>query len=402
MGSSTEVEPQPPRLALFHRLSRIPGVAGLLRVSLFWKIFLANLALVAVAAWAGIAIALGMGRYDPGTATAVGIVAGSLVILLSLAVNAVLVRVALSPLENLEATAHRVRSGDGDARAPGSPVSDDALQRLVDVFNEMLDAVSVNRTRQKELARRVLESEERERQRIAHELYSGTAQTLAGVLVRLRIVERHLKSGANGSIDEIREEVVNALEGIRGVARRLRPPELDELGVRVALEAHARSMTEGRQVTTRFEGSVPELPREVSLALFRIVQEAISNAVLHAEAASVSVRFGDLGDAVEAEVVDDGTGFELGPALARSRSLGLFGMHERAGYVRGELSIESGPGRGTRVHVVIPTTEQELSYGSDHALEGTIDRLMDGLFGDNGEPGLATAVKGGAQEVPPI
>jgi two-component system sensor histidine kinase UhpB len=276
-------------------------------------------------------------------------------------------------------------------------VADPDLQRLGEVFNEMLDALSANRARQLELARRVLESEERERQRIAHELYSGTAQTLAGVLVRLRIAERHLTSGADGSMHEIREEVVSALEEIRGVARRLRPPELDELGVRVALEAHARSLNERKHIDIRFDGTVPPLSRESSLALFRIGQEAISNVILHSGAESLKIRFSSEGDVVVAEFEDDGHGFDLGAALAHTgESLGLFGMHERAGYVQGELSLESGPGRGTRVRVVIPTHPRRRPETD----RGTVDRLVDGLVDADVDLAVATANESGGSPSP--
>ena len=357
------------------------GVNPLLGLSLFWKIFLANLGLVAASAAAGAALAGSMGTASSGTVMVAGIILGSVVILISLGVNAGLVQYAISPLADLRRAALQIREGDLGARAEQSPVADASFRQVVEVFNEMLDVLSVNRTRQQELARRVLESEERERQLIAHELYAGTAQTLAGVLVRLRIAERHQSSGTTGSIEEIREEVVHALEEVRGVARRLRPPELDELGVRVALEAHTRSMTEGKRLETRFVGKLPELSREVSLALFRIVQEAISNAAIHSEAESLIVRFDSRAGSVVAEVEDDGIGFDLGNALGQAGgSLGLFGMHERAGYVSGELSLESGPGLGTRVRVVIPM-EPGTSAGPRpfEPLAGTVDRLMEGM-----------------------
>lgn len=357
------------------RLAGLPLVGRFLGLPLFWKILLANVVLLAVAGIAGARLASGAGGESDGL-DATTIAVETLVILASVGINALLVRLALSPLEAVEETAMRVGRGELEARAPGSPVADTQLRRMTEVFNEMLDSLSANRTRQQELARRVLESEERERQRIAHELYSGTAQTLAGVLVRLRIAERHLSSGANGSIIEIREEVVSALEEIRGVARRLRPPELDELGVRVALEAHARSLAEGRRIDIGLHGEVPPLCRESSLALFRIVQEALSNAVLHSGADSVQVRFTREGESVVAEIIDDGSGFDLGTALAHTeQSLGLFGMHERAGYVQGELSLESGPGRGTRVRVVIPFAPKR----EPRSAGGVVDRLMDGL-----------------------
>jgi two-component system sensor histidine kinase UhpB len=366
-------------------LARLPASRTFLRLSLFWKIVLANIGLLAVGVGIGVGLVAAMGGPDRGTLTTTGIVVGLLVVAASLVVNAGLVRLALSPLEGLEGTAQKVGDGDLDARAPDSPLADIELQRMTEVFNQMLDSLSANRTRQQELARRVLESEERERQRIAHELYSGTAQTLAGVLVRLRIAGKHLDNGASGVIEEIRHEVVSALEEIRGVARRLRPPELDELGVRVALEAHARSMVEGMRMEVLFEGDVPALSRESSLALFRIVQEAISNAALHSAADTVRVTFSREADAVVTEITDDGSGFEPDTALAHSgQSLGLFGMHERAGYVQGELSLESGPGRGTRVRVVIPLAPER----GPHPVAGTVDRLVDGIVG---EPPLATA-----------
>ena len=365
----------------------------LLGLSLFWKIFLANLALVGVSAAAGAWLATALRTASSGTVLVAGILLGAVVILVSLGVNAGLVRVALSPLAGLRNTAARIRSGDLKARAAQSAVADASLRQVVSVFNEMLDVLSLNQTRQQELARRVLESEERERQLIAHELYSGTAQTLAGVLVRLRIAERHQASGATGSIEEIRQQVVEALEEVRGVARRLRPPELDELGVKVALEAHARSMTEGRRLETRFKGSLPELSREVSLALFRILQEAISNAAIHSGADTLSVSFETTGDVVVAEVADDGTGFDLGVALGQAGgSLGLFGMHERAGYVSGELSIESGPGLGTRVRVAIPMDPNEAAAPRPfEPLAGAVDRLTVGLVEEEAAVAASTA-----------
>jgi len=369
-------------------MGAVPSARPLLRLSTFWKIFLANVVLVALGTGVGTVLALGMHGAGVGTIAVTALAAGGVVIFLAVGINAILVRLALWPLESLETTARRVGSGEMDARAADSPLADSGLLGVTEVFNQMLDSLSAHRARQQELARRVLESEERERQRIAHELYSGTAQTLAGVLVRLRIAERHLSSSANGSINEIREEVVSALEEIRGVARRLRPPELDELGVHAALEAHARSMTEGRRMDVRFEGSVPSLSRETSLALFRIVQEAITNAVLHSGADTVSVRFAMEGSRVVAEVTDDGCGFEPSTALTPSgQSLGLFGMHERAGYVQGELSLESGPGRGTRVRVVLPA---ELSR-EPGLVNGTVERLVDGLVGDTDLPSAAHA-----------
>ncbi len=352
------------------RLARYSLVQRFLGLTLFWKIVTANTALIA-----------GTAAVVRASTSPIGMegltLFGILALAIAVAANALLVRAALSPLGALERAARRVSSGSTTVRAELSPLADRELSRMTEVFNGMLDALEENRVRQRELARRVLESEERERERIAHELFSGTAQTLAAVLLRLRIAERSLSNGHSEALSEIRDGIVDALEEVRGVARRLRPPELDELGVRVALEAHARAMSEGRAVELRITGDIPELSRESALALFRIVQEAINNAVLHAEADLVRVSFVREGDSVVAEVVDDGRGFEPDLALEHAgESLGLFGMHERAGYVRGELSLESGPGRGTRVRARIPL---DGPTGVPHYDE-IADRLVHGLM----------------------
>lgn len=374
----------------------------LLRLGLFWKIFLANLVLAGITAAAGAGLAVATRTSGSGTILVTGTFVAIVVILVSLAVNAALVGYAISPLKDLRDTAERIRSGNMNARATGSSFADASFQQVAEVVNDMLDVLSANRTRQQELARRVLESEERERQLIAHELYSGTAQTLAGVLVRLRIAERHQGSGMTASIEEIREEVVHALEEVRGVARRLRPPELDELGVQVALEAHARSMTEGNRIETRFSGTLPDMSREVSLALFRILQEAISNAALHSGAESLTVHFGSDHGSVFAEVEDDGAGFDLATALRETGgSLGLFGMHERAGYVRGELSLESGVGLGTKLRVVIPLDNDGASADGTpwRPPNGSVDRLMDGLVWGSDTAGAAGTRRESGQQV---
>lgn len=207
-------------------------------------------------------------------------------------------------------------------------------------------------------ARRVLDAEERDREEIAHELYAGTAQTLAGVLIRLRVLGQAIHHGEPGPVlEEVTSEVRTALEEVRAVARRLRPPELDELGIRTALEAHARRLTEGAGPEVLFEGEVPDedLDPGARLALFRIVQEAVTNAVLHAEASRVQVEFTARPDAFGASITDDGIGFEPHSALPTTDSrLGLAAMRERAEYVGGAFSVLSKAGLGTLVRLEVP------------------------------------------------
>lgn len=322
--------------------------APLLRVPLFWKLLLANAALVAVAG-------LMLGR-PAGGGGAPFLLPLALTVLGVAVVNGLLVWLALRPVETLIRAARDVGDGRWATRVARSPLADRRLDRLRIVLNEMLDSISTAKARQRELSRRVLEVEERERERLASELYSGTAQTLAGVLIRLRLLARDVGDRPEcESLGLITDEVRDALEEIRSTARRLRPPELDELGVRAALEAHARRLVEGTDLRVEFDGTLQrdDLTREGNLVLFRVIQEAIANAVRHADASRIRVYFRSASDGIVAEVEDDGRGFRSADSPP-PQALGLDGMSERARHAGGGLSVDSEPGRGTRVRLVLP------------------------------------------------
>ena len=328
-----------------------------LAIPLFWKIVLANGALMALVGWVTI-VALSRPGPEP-------VDAGVLVVLLlgtlmaAAVVNAWIVALALRPLEGLTRTAEAVRLGDLSARAPVSGLADRELDRLARVLNNMLEALSASRERQKALSHRVVMAEERERERIAGELYAGTAQTLAGVLVRLQVVLRQVEGKDRQPLEELASEVRSALEEVRAFARRLRPPELDELGVRPALEAHARGLASSDVAPIDFRGDVPEdrLSEEARLALFRVVQEALTNAAHHSGASVITVSFNSIPEGLEAVVEDDGCGFDPeGMARDPIPRLGLLTMTERAGYAQGIFKVDSAPGSGTRVRLVLPWT----------------------------------------------
>ena len=304
---------------------------------LFHKLLLANGLLVGAAGATVLGAASWLGGLGGGAAAGAGAFFGIVVLILGAVVNALVIRLALSPLSALEETAVKVQEGDYTARAPSSPLADQGMERLVGLFNHVLDGVEAHRARRREVALRVLQAEEGERERVAHELYAGTAQTLAGVLVRLRVSDRSADTyRLRSALREVRDEVAQALDEIRGVARQLRPPELDELGVRAALEVHGRYLTEGRRIHIGFSGRVPKdcLTRDACLGLFRIVQEALSNAVLHSGGSTVGVAFSSTESGLSAEVSDDGSGFDPGPDL----DLGLRRLrtprNARAGRIR--------------------------------------------------------------------
>lgn len=336
----------------------------ILQVPLFFKLTVANAAIVALAALlsGGLALALlGDGRLEP-VVGVVGFGAG-LAVLAGVAVNTFFTQLALEPLAELEETARAVQEGDLTARAADSPVADRDLRRLIQVFNQMLVSVEESQRKRRELALRLLEAEERERSRLARELYDDLAQRLAAVLLYIPAAERSSagfdsdRGWSDPVLSDLRTEIGTALETVREIARRLRPPELDELGLVAALEAEARILSErtGLDIRVRSDGADPDLGPEGRLALFRILQEALVNAVRHASPTRIELRIHGRPEAVVGEVQDDGLGFDTERLLDSSGSgPGLQGMQERARYVGGRTEIASTVGQGTRVQARIP------------------------------------------------
>ncbi|HEX7091926.1 MAG TPA: sensor histidine kinase [Longimicrobiales bacterium] len=337
-------------------------MARLLGVSLPIKILVANGAIVTVAMLASAAAAVGLLAGPIDTAAVLRIVPMVLVgAAASVAVNAVLVRFALDPLHTLEHTARRIAAGDMDARVPESRLADRDLSGVIRVLNEMLDHLAAHRQRLRAITARALEAAEEERKRLAQELYSDTAQSLSELMIRLRLARARSDAAAgDAALDEVREGLAAAIERLRRYASDLRPPALDMLGLVPAVEAYARSLagSVGLEVQVRTEPVAGLLAPEAELALYRIIQEALSNAARHSGADRVEVRIERDGGRVVATVEDKGRGFDLAEA-ERAGAIGLLGMEERAAWVGGRVRVESEPGRGTRVEIEMPVHREE-------------------------------------------
>jgi two-component system sensor histidine kinase UhpB len=339
--------------------SRVPRVVRwALRVPLFYKILLANASLVLVGTIIGSLVTADYVRRHPG-ASVLDLVGALAIggILATMLVNALILRLALQPLDALERTAARVQRGDLDARVPLSPVADRELDRLTRTFNAMLDAATRNRERLRAVAATALNAAEEERKRIARELHDETAQLLAALLIRIRVVRNASDPQAVPTLlDDMREQIGGALEGVRRFARGLRPPALDELGLIPAIESHVRSIRTITEIDLSLgaDGDVDGLPPEAELAVYRIVQEALSNVVRHSGATRAAVRVVREPDRLVVTVEDDGHGFNVPEVRAAGRGLGLFGMGERAAYLGGRVDVQSAPGTGTRVRAEFP------------------------------------------------
>jgi two-component system sensor histidine kinase UhpB len=202
-----------------------------------------------------------------------------------------------------------------------------------------------------------LQATEEERQRIARELHDDTAQRLATLILRVRRLAEERDAHARTALHEqIREEIVDAAEGVKRMARGLRPPEIEELGLALAVTAHVRSLREAArfEVDTDLGAVDHALNVTAKLALYRIVQEALSNARRYSGEQRARVRLFMEDGTVVAEIADEGRGFLHSQAVESGGGLGLVGMKERAAMVGGRLTIESEPGEGTTVRVTVP------------------------------------------------
>ena len=209
-----------------------------------------------------------------------------------------------------------------------------------------------------------LQAAEEERQRIARELHDDTAQCLAALLIRLRLLRRSTDPDERTRLlDEMQEELGMAMEGVRRISRGLRPPALDDAGLETALRSHFRSVVDAAPLegTIDLEPVGEGLDSDTQLVVYRVVQESLANVIRHSGAETVVVEAHVDGPVVRIRVADDGRGFDAPSQLLDGSGLGLIGMQERARLVGGELSIESVPGEGTQVVLTLRRNNPEES-----------------------------------------
>ena len=223
----------------------------------------------------------------------------------------------------------------------------------------MRDVLAVRRLQN--FSEGALRATEEERKRIARELHDDTAQRLATLILRLRQLAFESDHEARHLLfEEVREEVVDAADEVRRMARGLRPPELEELGLAHALRAHVRTLRESGvlEVEAEIDPVGHDVGATAELALYRIVQEALSNVRRHSGARTARLRLDRTDDEIVAEVSDEGRGFDLAETMDGQRGLGLVGMQERATMVGGRITFDARPGTGTRVRVSVPVTKE--------------------------------------------
>jgi signal transduction histidine kinase len=204
--------------------------------------------------------------------------------------------------------------------------------------------------------RRVVEGQELERKRLARELHDETGQALTSILLGLKQVEEaKTPEQAHAAASGLRKQIVETLQSVRRLAVELRPKALDDFGLVPALERLGEAFGEqsGILVDVQANLDTARLPAEVETALYRIVQEALTNVAKHSGASQVSVVVTRREGSVTAIVEDDGKGFGASGA-GEGDGLGLVGMKERVGLLDGRLAIESTEGAGTTVVAEVP------------------------------------------------
>jgi len=215
-------------------------------------------------------------------------------------------------------------------------------------------AVDLSQRVARDSLRRVVRGQELERERLARELHDETGQALTSILLGLKAVEEAESSDdLRVAAAELRELVVATLQDVRRLAVELRPKALDDFGLVPAVERLVDTVREtlGMQIELEARIGSERLPAELETTLYRIVQEALTNIVKHADARKTSILLVRRGGTVTAVIEDDGKGFD--PAGVREEGLGLVGMRERAALLDGRVAVESSPA-GTTLAVEVP------------------------------------------------
>lgn len=337
----------------------------LLRLPLFYKILLANSAIVACGAVGGTIITVWHVRSYPqdfhyeliALFAATGLT-------ISFAVNYFVLKATLTPLDKLQSGVDEVQSGKLDVRVDPGPLSDERFDRLTTTFNDMLARLERDARQLHELSGAILQTQEEERHRVARELHDEAAQALTSLLVRLRLLERsETPEDARKQVQELRALTAQALEDVRRVALELRPTILDDLGLQAALGWRVDELNESGAVAVelRVDGLHDRLPRHMELVLYRVAQEALTNIIRHAHATHAWITITAESDSIAMEVADDGIGLDT-TATGRPLGLGLLGMRERLSLVGGELRIESQASMGTRIAVRVPWTNDRPGH----------------------------------------
>jgi two-component system sensor histidine kinase DegS len=220
---------------------------------------------------------------------------------------------------------------------------------------------------------RIIKAQEEERQRVAREIHDGPAQSMSNIVLKAEICERLVDTEpvrAKEELNNLKSVVRETLQDVRKIIYNLRPMSLDDLGLIPTLQRYIITFQEESNIFVSFKtrGTCEEIRPVVSLAVFRLVQEAISNVKKHAKAHNVSISLEFLEKEMKLFIIDDGMGFNVEDLKLRKEDInsgfGLYSMRERVELLNGNFEIISAIGKGTRLNITVPLIpEEEVSNG---------------------------------------
>ena len=342
MSAPSPQESQPTRV----KAGSLVGLHPWRRLSLYLRVVIVNTA-VLIAAVVVLVLSPATVSFPVAAEQGVVLALGVATMVMS---NAILLRVnfrgltsvvrRMSTLDLLQLPDRLPETGGRDART------------LIAGFNSMVDRLESER---RASTRRSLHALESERRRIGRELHDEIGQRLTGTLLQLGRLADEVDEAARARVLSIQEQQRSTLDEIGALAWQLRPALLDDMGLLRALEALAATMGEGdTEVTASLPGHLSGLDSEQELAVYRVAQEALTNAVRHSRARHVLLNVDKAGDFLRVEVVDDGRGIhaeaQAGP--------GIRGMRERSLLIGGRLSVATAHRGGVRVLLEVPLDDR--------------------------------------------
>ncbi len=235
----------------------------------------------------------------------------------------------------------------------------EALQKARDELEIRVEERTAQLAKSREalwrLAGRLLSVQEEERRRLARELHDDLTQRLAVLAIDAGKLEQQMETAPGVLRDKLRqmkEQMVKLSADVHDISRQLHPSIIDDLGLRQAIQSECVNFTKREGILIRYEPKdiPPRIPRDISICLFRIVQEGLRNIARHAKVVEAQVRLVGADKRITLTIEDAGIGFD--PAAAHGgRGLGLVSMEERVRLIQGELQVKSKPGEGTVINV---------------------------------------------------
>jgi two-component system sensor histidine kinase UhpB len=275
-----------------------------------------------------------------------------------LAAGLLIMRRRRAPLERLIEEMEKVdlsRPGPLLPRSIDGIGETEEVERIELAFLRMMRRLEAERRRAGSAA---LQAQEEERARVARDLHDEVNQSLTGLLLRLEAAREAAPPELEAELAETKALANQAMQELLSLARQLRPTALDDLGLTAAIAGQVEQLARG-EIEAEFaaDGDFFDLDDDTQLVVYRVAQEALSNATRHSGAAHVtaSLRRSDE-EGVELEVADDGGGFAFDESEG---GLGIAGMRERALLIGAKLTIESRPGRGTTVRLFVPASPRD-------------------------------------------